>query len=270
MKLSLYEDFNRLKTNSITGLSLDGMELGALCRYEKASYDELLLPKTTLTYVAAGQKRMLVNNREYLLQKGDLLFLPKHSVIFSEIPESETAFESINICVPEGFTGTTFRDGAIFFSQHRTIAHIYSELYLYFKDESHDIRAVLATIDDLLAHCRTEVFSERQRIVHPDDASRVVKTLTEHLYEPLNSPEMAEISHMSLASWKRKFEALFNESPKSWIRKRRLEKAYFTLSTQKISVTDVCETVGFGNNAHFSQQFRKYFGISPGSVRKIH
>jgi len=268
MKLSVYGDFNRSKNTGVCSLWLNGRELGALCRYQQSSLDELLLPETTLTYVAAGEKRMLVNNREYFLQAGDLLYLPKHSVVFSEIPETDISFESINICIPEELGETALHNNVLLFKKQSEIQTIYNALYPQFTGEENDSAAIGEKLNELLAHCRSRIAFEVQKNIHPDDATRVVKTLTEYLYEPLGSPEMAEISHMSLASWKRKFEALFHESPKSWIRKRRLEKAYFRLSTEKISVTDVCEMVGFGNNAHFSQQFRKYFGISPGAVRR--
>lgn len=84
-----------------------------------------------------------------------------------------------------------------------------------------------------------------------------------HFRERLSMEQWAFLAGCSLASFKRRFEALYQMPPGRWIRERKLEEAWRLLSDAALNVTEVCYEVGFESPAHFIQAFREKYGITP-------
>lgn len=67
----------------------------------------------------------------------------------------------------------------------------------------------------------------------------------------------------SLSSFKRDFIRVFGTTPGHWLKKKRLDEAYFRISRQRQKPVDVYLEVGFEDLSHFSFAFKKEFGKSP-------
>ncbi|WP_326492536.1 helix-turn-helix domain-containing protein [Sinomicrobium oceani] len=76
----------------------------------------------------------------------------------------------------------------------------------------------------------------------------------------------AFLTGRSLSSFKRDFQKVFGRSPGAWLKKKRLQEAYFLLSKQKRKPSEVYLEVGFEDLSHFSFVFKKEFGKTPGEV----
>lgn len=76
----------------------------------------------------------------------------------------------------------------------------------------------------------------------------------------------AFLTGRSLSSFKRDFQKVFGTNPGRWLKKKRLEEAYFQISKQKEKPNDVYLAVGFEDLSHFSFAFKKEFGITPTEV----
>ncbi|WP_262507198.1 helix-turn-helix domain-containing protein [Sphingobacterium sp. IITKGP-BTPF85] len=66
-----------------------------------------------------------------------------------------------------------------------------------------------------------------------------------------------------LSSFKRDFKAIYNMTPASWIREKRLEKAKEMLEATQLPVSEICYSLGFENISHFSRIFKEYHGQAP-------
>ena len=84
-----------------------------------------------------------------------------------------------------------------------------------------------------------------------------------HFRESLTLEQWAFLVGMSLSSFKRKFESVFQMPPRRWIQQRRLEEAYHLLGDHRMNVTEVCFAVGFENLAHFVHAFKERYYITP-------
>ena len=51
-----------------------------------------------------------------------------------------------------------------------------------------------------------------------------------------------------------------------WLKKKRLDEAYFQISKQHLKPSEVYLEVGFEDLSHFSFAFKKEFGRSPSEV----
>lgn len=78
--------------------------------------------------------------------------------------------------------------------------------------------------------------------------------------------QFARLSGRSLATFKRDFKKSFDDTPERWIQRKRLERAHFLITSQKLAPVSVFVEVGFENLSHFSTAFKKYFGYNPSSL----
>jgi AraC-like DNA-binding protein len=92
-------------------------------------------------------------------------------------------------------------------------------------------------------------------------------TIMHNLYSNLSLEELATLCHMSLSSFKRKFKTVFNNSPKKYIAKKKVERAAALLKTKDLRISDIAYDVGFDSLATFNRNFLNIFGISPSEYR---
>lgn len=82
--------------------------------------------------------------------------------------------------------------------------------------------------------------------------------------------QFATLTGRSLSTFKRDFQAIFNETPTKWLIKRRIELAYYLISKQNKKPVEVYYDVGFETFAHFSRTFKSVMGINPSEAQKNH
>ncbi len=73
---------------------------------------------------------------------------------------------------------------------------------------------------------------------------------------------------MSRTQLFRKFKALIGQTPNTYIRMIRLQKAAFLLKHTHKNVTEICYEVGYKYPGHFSDHFKKQYGLSPKAYQK--
>ncbi|BDS15008.1 helix-turn-helix transcriptional regulator [Aureispira anguillae] len=79
----------------------------------------------------------------------------------------------------------------------------------------------------------------------------------------LTIKERAFLMNMSVSAFKRKFRAVFSETPAKWFRVQKLTKARFLLETTTKNIGEIAFETGFESPSHFTQLFKKQFGLSP-------
>jgi AraC-like DNA-binding protein len=93
------------------------------------------------------------------------------------------------------------------------------------------------------------------------------ETVKSNLYANLSTDELAHLCHMSVSSFKRKFKETFDETPKKYITRKKLDKAAELLHSEAIRVSDVAYDVGFESIATFNRNFTRQYGLSPSEYR---
>ena len=87
--------------------------------------------------------------------------------------------------------------------------------------------------------------------------------IASHIDSDLSISELAYLCNVSLSTFKRRFAVIFNDSPTSWIRQKRMEHAAFLLKYNKERVSNIYVRLGYENHSSFSQSFKSVFGVSP-------
>ncbi|WP_221409143.1 helix-turn-helix domain-containing protein [Reichenbachiella versicolor] len=94
------------------------------------------------------------------------------------------------------------------------------------------------------------------------------KSIIQHnLYANLSLEELATLCHLSLSSFKRKFNEVFGESPKKYVAKKKVEKAASLLKAGDQRISDIAYQVGFDSLATFNRNFSSIYGKSPSEYR---
>ncbi|MDW3195504.1 MAG: AraC family transcriptional regulator [Cytophagales bacterium] len=100
-----------------------------------------------------------------------------------------------------------------------------------------------------------------------EEQTNIRQVVETHLYEELSVDELAQLSSMSLATFKRKFKEVFGSSPGKYIRDRRMEKARMLLSAQTCSISEIAYSLGYSDPNYFSKVFMAHSGYSPSNFR---
>jgi AraC-like DNA-binding protein len=99
-------------------------------------------------------------------------------------------------------------------------------------------------------------------------ALRRARDLIDHDYaEPLDLDAMAREAGYSRFHFARAFAAAYDETPRAYLTRRRIERAKTLLRTANLSVTEICFLVGFASLGSFSARFRELVGRSPSKYR---
>lgn len=94
------------------------------------------------------------------------------------------------------------------------------------------------------------------------------KSVIQHnLYANLSLDELAALCHLSVSSFKRKFKETFNDNPKKYIARKKVEKAADLLKGADMRISDIAYDVGFESLATFNRNFTSIYGISPSQFR---
>jgi AraC-like DNA-binding protein len=100
------------------------------------------------------------------------------------------------------------------------------------------------------------------------NALRRARDLIDRDYaEPLDLDAMARAAGYSRFHFARGFAEAYGETPRSYLTRRRIERAKTLLRSANLSVTEICLLVGFSSLGSFSARFRQLVGRSPTEYR---
>lgn len=82
----------------------------------------------------------------------------------------------------------------------------------------------------------------------------------------LTVPELAFLCHMSVSTFKRRFQEVFGMAPGRYLHARRMERAK-TMLDRKLRPSEIYLDLGYESLAAFSTEFKKHFGVPPTALR---
>jgi len=103
---------------------------------------------------------------------------------------------------------------------------------------------------------------------HPCDAVIAVESAVRaNISHHWTLSELAAIAHLSHSGLGRQFIKVHGVSPFTWITHQRIREMSRLLSETPQPVRDIAQAVGWSNQAHAAQKFRKLTGRSPTEYR---
>ncbi len=233
-----------------------------------------------LLYIVKGVGNYIVNNHMYVVQPGSLVIC-NEGISHGEPTLQSQTLQSYccvlkNLQVP-GLPPNTLCDPSqypvlLFPQEEKDAERILLTLHsLHTQPEGHN------SICNLLANALLNLvyfkLSKRQQTVstqlkgNQDFIQSITEYLDEHFREPLTLTELGKRFHMSHYYFVRIYKKETGVSPMKYVLHRRIGEAQNLLMNTDMSIGEISDTLGFGDNSHFSSMFKKYVGVTPTQYR---
>ncbi|MBL7955288.1 MAG: helix-turn-helix transcriptional regulator [Flavobacteriales bacterium] len=98
------------------------------------------------------------------------------------------------------------------------------------------------------------------------DALPLRSVVALHQDSNLTVPELAFLCHMSVSTFKRRFQEVFGTAPGRYLHARRMERAK-TMLARKLRPSEIYLDLGYESLSAFSTEFKKHFGVAPTGVQ---
>jgi AraC-like DNA-binding protein len=106
-----------------------------------------------------------------------------------------------------------------------------------------------------------------ERELERDPVQAAIKLMGESLDRPLTVAKLAAQVHMSPSALSQRFVRVTGQTPYRYLKRQRLERASQLLRSG-VPVIEVAMCVGYGSPSHFSCEFKRQFGQTPGSLSR--
>ena len=112
----------------------------------------------------------------------------------------------------------------------------------------------------------SEALAGQSSLAPPVAVRRAMEYMEAHLARPLAMAEIAAQAGTSIRNLQKGFHTYCGESPGTWLRHLRLDRAHITLreaEPDRTTVTNVCFAFGFPSPSEFAARYRARFGCTP-------
>lgn len=97
---------------------------------------------------------------------------------------------------------------------------------------------------------------------------KIIDYIEKNMYEPIDIHDIAKASNYSTYHFCRIFRSLVGDSPKEYLRKRRLTIAAQRLAEGESSILNIALDCQFESHASFTRSFKQLFKITPEQYRE--
>jgi AraC family transcriptional regulator len=99
---------------------------------------------------------------------------------------------------------------------------------------------------------------------------RIVELVQGDLPHRWSVRQMADAVGLSCFHFCRSFKAASGQSPHAYVTRLRMEEALRLVRSTSRPFLDIALDTGYSTAAHFSQTFRRHWGVTPREARRTH
>lgn len=124
------------------------------------------------------------------------------------------------------------------------------------------------SISDIIAYLLIKKSGSFSNNSAPEVISRLIKYIELHFSEQLTLDQLSEMASLSKYHLSREFKKYAGMSPINYLIFARIENAKIIMTHTDLPLYSVAQQVGFNDINNFTNQFRKYTGMTPKQFRK--
>jgi AraC-like DNA-binding protein len=244
-----------------------------------------------LYYLVSGKRYYFLSNRTYLLNRGDLIFIPQHEIhqtLDADSPEHEriliyfrrdflpAGWSDCEALIQKLFSATSANPVIRFtIPQQNQVENLLHKMLHESQTESGSQLLFLQTllVQLLILSGRQLDSGCKEPFEHPssmhEKVSEIVQYINDHFAEPLNLATVAGEFYISPFYLCRIFKEATGFTFNEYLSGVRLKEAQKLLRETRLKIIRIVERAGFGSIAQFGRVFKKATGISPLNYRKI-
>jgi AraC-like DNA-binding protein len=249
------------------------------------------LPSWTETdyfvHVVTGKKTWHTSDGVWTGRQGDTLFFRKGAAIVEQHFEKDVCL--LMLFIPDTLMRSTVREvlaglnpkaansgqiqAALHVENDVALAALFQSMrtYLSAKEKPSELLVRLKLKELVMSVLTSGTNSELAdyfRTSGASDSPSVSQIMDANFRFNLSLEEYAKLCHRSLSSFKRAFQAHFQQSPGKWLLQQRLDYSAKLLCNSSMNVSEIAFESGFEDVSHFSRVFKGRFGVSPMAYRQ--
>lgn len=238
-------------------------------------------------FVTNGKKMWKTHRGEYIVEAGDALFVKKGANIAHQFHSED--YCALMIFMPDDFikkfmikysdffdASTEYKkddsDGVLRIEMNDFLWSYVKSLEAYFSmSVNPDHKMICLKFEELLLSVFTQ--TEHSRIalylnsIHSSRHSQLTNIMNENYTYNLKLEDYATLCNMSLSTFKRTFNTVFQETPAKWLNKQKVQRASNILKTTNTSISQIALDCGFEDPSHFTKVFKRFHSQTPLAYR---
>jgi AraC-like DNA-binding protein len=214
--------------------------------------------------ITAGNAVFIQNNREYLVQPGEVYLLRKNcDHLYSTGPAGFLHKRCLNvdgpILEPLLYATSLYDTDYIIPSNPTLICNLFRTIHgMLGKKEP----SLLSEISQRVYHLIVELGLARKPL-YPASIRIALEFMDKNIAAPVSSDRLAKITGLSQTHFNRLFKEHMKTSPKAYFITKKMNLAKYLLKHTQLSIKEIASATGYENSLYFSAQFKKQIGISP-------
>ena len=260
-------------------------------RVNQTTEKEQFVPAHVLIHVLSGKLCVVETDSTHTIEKGNTLFVRRNTLAkFTKYPQHNgDPFKTLSIFIrktflldhlkKEGIAYDPSTDGTGAYCRVKKLPpsplmdNLFESLRLYFDSgmtlgqELSDIKTREAVW--IIRHLDLTLFESLFHFSDPDKID-LEDFMSKNFVFNVPLETFSKMTGRSLSTFKRDFKKIFDEPPSRWLKKKRLEHAYYLIKEKNKAPSDVYLEVGFENLSHFSSSFKEAYGRNPSSLSELH
>jgi AraC-like DNA-binding protein len=241
-----------------------------------ATFTDLYFRLTFLFFIQRGSKYVVTQSQSEMLgEEGDLMIFPPGAMVTMENrPVLNEMYRAFGVCFSHDLIEAVYGD--LPNPKHATDVQIV-------RTENPDPNAILSLLQDTLADEDLPMSIRKHRLIEPliwlreigihlptsvqdQPISKVRRLVETDLSRPWMAADVADHFAMSEATMRRWLSKTGQSFAKILLH-TRLERGLSLLQTTDAQISEIALECGFKTPSHFSDTFRKRFGIKPKDIR---
>lgn len=164
------------------------------------------------------------------------------------------------------------QDTPIYRPRSKELGHKLCERMLYFTEHTtssslHLVGQLALFLDELMESSANRK-EQGEKKKHDYYIHEAVVYIQQNYQRELSVDEVANFCQLNRNYFSRRFKELIGSTPQEFLIQQRLTSAAELLRLTNLPIKNVADQCGYPNQLHFSQAFKKYYGVSPKEWRR--
>ena len=248
----------------------ENLKIVSVISKSSPKYGKIIKRKAhTFNIRVTGTMKYFFDDREFLVNAGETVFLPKGSTYeYRVVSEGESTCTIINLVADFGDSEpAVYPLGEIYCAEY--LMNNFSDSWNFGSTAGR--YKCLAHMYDLLSYISNYEllnYPERKKfkIIEP-----AVEYLKKHIYDTsLKIEELPSLCGISGTYFRDIFMQRFADSPKNYVTEKRLSRAKAIIDSGDFrNVRHLANSVGYEDSLYFSKVFKKHYGLPPATLNKM-
>lgn len=240
-----------------------------------------------ITAITKGEGQFFINNQEFLVKEGDVLFIPSENIHLATSTNRKPAAYFSIVFSPECFSIS--RSNRIYSSYISPVLEnkVSFAEYLDGSEDWHRVAFELAReIDEYYQLSGRELLCQSSLlklwslyfdhstpgVSKPDLQGMRIKATIDymhhHFQESLFIKDLSHVANMSEGHYSRTFKGYMKISPLDYLIRLRIDESIKLLQSSSLSIGEIALCCGFNDFSYFGKCFKRRMNCSPKDYRK--